>query len=331
MKIAVSSGHGTKIRGARGNPVPPNLDEVDEAIKLKDQIVKYLIAAGVDAVGYTDTVSTTQSENLDRIVDWHNAQGAHDYDVSVHFNAYQQCDKPMGTEVLYVTQDLLASYLSEAIADAGDFLDRGPKRRTDLAFLNNTEAKSVLLEICFCDSTIDSALYKQNQDAIARAIAAVLSGEEIAELPDHPPPLETAPPPGEVLFSTAGKVSYFGGPDDTGVSASEGLAFFYDYEEAPHLFLPQQPPGTTGLARRLNPGIFYIACRWDYDVTSKTMLANPSRQALVRAGDREFLAWPADWGPHEDTDRVADLSPALMEALDLQTDDDVEVIYPAPQ
>jgi hypothetical protein len=37
----------------------------------------------------------------------------------------------------------------------------------------------------------------------------------------------------------------------------------------------------------------------------------------------------ADWGPHEDTDRVADLSPALMEALDLTTDDEVEIIYPA--
>jgi hypothetical protein len=113
------------------------------------------------------------------------------------------------------------------------------------------------------------------------------------------------------------------------VSASEGLAFIYDYNDAPHLFLPQQPEGTTGLARRLNPGIFYVACRWPYDEYPKGMLANSSLQALVRAGDREFLAWPADWGPHEDTGRVADLSPGLMEALGLTTDDQVEVIYPA--
>jgi hypothetical protein len=62
-----------------------------------------------------------------------------------------------------------------------------------------------------------------------------------------------------------GKVSWFGGPDDTGVSPDEGLAFIYDVDDAPHLFLPQQPAGTTGLARRLDPARPYIACRWNYD------------------------------------------------------------------
>jgi hypothetical protein len=53
-------------------------------------------------------------------------------------------------------------------------------------------------------------------------------------------------------------------------------------------------------------------------------------QAIVRAANgREFHAWPADWGPHQDTGRVADLSPALMDALDITTDDEVEVLYPA--
>jgi hypothetical protein len=59
------------------------------------------------------------------------------------------------------------------------------------------------------------------------------------------------------------------------------------------------------------------------------MLADPSRQAVVRAKGKEFLAWPSDWGPHKDTNRVADLSPALMAALGLSTDDEAEVIYPA--
>lgn len=125
-----------------------------------------------------------------------------------------------------------------------------------------------------------------------------------------------------------GKCSWFGGPDDDGVDPAEGLAFFYDYEDAPHLFLPVQPSNTTGLARRLNPGVFYVACRWDYDETPKEMLSNPSIQALVRGPSNHFLAWPADWGPHEDTGRVADLSLALLEALGLETDDDVEVTYP---
>jgi hypothetical protein len=59
------------------------------------------------------------------------------------------------------------------------------------------------------------------------------------------------------------------------------------------------------------------------------MLAGGAR-ALVRsiATGRSALAFPADWGPAEHTGRVADLSPGLCEVLDLETDDEVEVIYP---
>lgn len=126
-----------------------------------------------------------------------------------------------------------------------------------------------------------------------------------------------------------GKCSWFGGPNDTGVSPSEGLAFIYELDDAPHLFLPEQPPGTTGLARRLNPDKYYIACRWDYDVTSKEDL--PGMKIIVRAPStgREFIAEPADWGPHEDTERVADLSPALLDDLGIETDDEVEIEFEA--
>jgi hypothetical protein len=52
--------------------------------------------------------------------------------------------------------------------------------------------------------------------------------------------------------------------------------------------------------------------------------------ALVRAvkTGRALTAYPADWGPHVDTGRVADISQGLMEALGIQTDDDVQVIFP---
>jgi N-acetylmuramoyl-L-alanine amidase len=130
-----------------------------------------------------------------------------------------------------------------------------------------------------------------------------------------------------------GKCSWFGGPNDTGVTASEDLAFWEDWDDvvddqAEELFLPQQPPGTSGLARRLNPENFYIACRWDYGVYPKTYLAG-KHKALIRAENgRQFLARPADWGPNENTGRICDLSPGLMNALGLTTDDTVIVIYP---
>jgi hypothetical protein len=126
-----------------------------------------------------------------------------------------------------------------------------------------------------------------------------------------------------------GPVSQFGGPEDMGVDADEGLAFLYEYDDAPRLFLDQQPEGTSGLARRLDPDQPYVACRWDYDITPKTMLADPHNHCVVYAPstDTAAIAWPADFGPHADTGRAADISPGLMELLGIETDDTVVVIY----
>ena len=124
-----------------------------------------------------------------------------------------------------------------------------------------------------------------------------------------------------------GKCSHFGGPDDMGVDPDEGLAFIYETTDAPWLFLPEQPPGTTGLARRLDPDVHYVACRWDYDETPKTMLPHMPVVVTAPSTGRTFVAHAADWGPHQNTGRVADLSPSLLAALELQTDDIVEVYY----
>jgi len=130
-----------------------------------------------------------------------------------------------------------------------------------------------------------------------------------------------------MTFRVSGAVSWFGGPDDEGVSPSEDLAFIYEVDDAPQLFLPYQPEGTSGLARRLNPYVHYIACRWNYDKISRTELLD--NRVLVRAKKTGIAlkAFPADWGPHENTGRIADLSPGLMEDLGIKTDDEVEVIY----
>src|SRR5262245_34874208 len=73
-RIAISSGHGKYIRGARGDPVPPQLDEVDEARKVVERVADFLRGAGVEVATFHDNTSTTQSQNLDTIVNWHNRQ-----------------------------------------------------------------------------------------------------------------------------------------------------------------------------------------------------------------------------------------------------------------
>jgi hypothetical protein len=128
----------------------------------------------------------------------------------------------------------------------------------------------------------------------------------------------------------AGKCSWFGGPGDDGVAPDEGLAFIHKIEHKPELFLPEQPPGTTGLARRLDPSKFYIAMRWDYDRFTKEYLRGTALAEVTnRRTGKSCFAHPADWGPHTRTDRVADLSPGVLEELGLRTDDEVEIRFPA--
>lgn len=319
MKVVISSGHGAKVPGCSGN----GLEEHDEAVRVVDQTAAYLRQAGVTVVTYEDKVSTTQDENLRRIVDFHNAQGSHDYDVFVHFNESEggNTTKPIGTECWYMTQDDLARAVASEIAMSSGLIDRGAKYSDGLYVLKHSVAPAILPEICFLNSSADVAAYKRYFDGICEGLAAAITGGK---------PVPVPPEPEGALFHTKGTCSWFGGPEDDGVSADEGLAFIYDVNEARHLFLVEQPEGTTGLARRLCPEVFYVACRFDYHETPKSLLADPIRRALVRAKGKQFLAWPADWGPHEDTGRVADLSPGLMAALGLETDDEVEIIYPAP-
>jgi len=309
--ICLSAGHSAKCPGAADI-----LDEFAENRRMVATVAAKLnVRAGGKCYSFVDMTSRDQNTNLNTIVDWHNSI-ARDLDVSIHFNCSDQhTANPLGTEVLYITQNDLAGRLSAAIAGGSGLIDRGPKPRNDLFFLNNTEMPAVLIEVCFVDSEADCDLYAEHFDSICEAIARILSnGQGNA----------TA-----ALLDITGKVSSFGGPLDTGVAPDEGLAFIDEISDQPALFLPAQPAGTTGLARRLDPAVDYVACRWDYERTPRDMLLR--EMAWVGyPGGRGYRAYPADWGPHVDTNRVADISPGLMERLGMVTDDTVRVIFPCP-
>jgi N-acetylmuramoyl-L-alanine amidase len=304
VSIVISSGHGLKVRGASGI-----LDEVDEARKVVPVVAENLRKFGHEVKTFNDDISTSQNENLHRIVDFHNAQ-SRDIDLSVHFNAYMPTDSGMGTEVLYLTQEDIARRVVDAISNSCGLINRGPKKRTDLFFLNNTDEPAILIETCFVDSKTDADLYRKYFDSICMAIARVGNKGRPQQ------------------YQWEGLVSYFGGPDDEGVSPSEGLAFIYEVEDQPSLFLDAQPPGTTGLARRLDPSTDYIAMRWDYEQCPREMLLD--KWALIHAPKtgKKAYARPSDWGPHIDTNRICDLSPNLMDTLGIETDDSVQISFP---
>lgn len=125
-----------------------------------------------------------------------------------------------------------------------------------------------------------------------------------------------------------GKMSTFGGPRDPLVRPREGLALIEESEIGLYpsgLIRTPQEAGFPGLAKRLNPDMFYIACRWEQHRTHRRFLQKAD--IIVEANGKSAKARAVDFGPGIMT-RVADLSPGLADFLDLKTDDEVVVRIP---
>ena len=189
-QVNISSGHSINCQGAIDI-----INEVTEAKKVVDRVYDIIKASGKACYKYHDT-SSSSSQNLVNIVNWHN--GFKDgVDVSIHFNAYTHTNKAMGTEVCHYSQSALAKEVSKNIANAGGFIDRGAKQRTGLYFLKHTNKPAILIEVCFVDSVADVNLYKANFERICQAIAKSLIGQISTSVPATPvnnTPVATAPP-----------------------------------------------------------------------------------------------------------------------------------------
>ena len=162
----------------------------------------------------------------------------------MHFNAYEQVDKPMGTEVLYLTQGALAASCRQAIAEAGELINRGAKKRTDLFVLNNTQRRHVS-----CWKSVSSTA-RPTPTSIARtsltivtAIADVLTDEEIdsRDVGDQTDERAAFHADRKVSVILAGLMIRVLALRRTGLSTTNSCS-------NQQLFLPYQPDGTTGLA-----------------------------------------------------------------------------------
>ena len=201
MRIAISSGHGLFVRGARGI-----IDEVDEARKVTDRVAAILQRAGVGVNAFHENSARTQSDNVGAIVRHHNSQ-TRDLDVSIHFNSTATGiieERAIGVEVLHFTGNqttrALAGRVAKAISDASGLLlrhrqDSGAVARNNLSFLSNTTAPAILIEVCFVVSRTDVRLYQQFFEEICHAIASAVSGRTIQpETPVVTPPEPPSPP-----------------------------------------------------------------------------------------------------------------------------------------
>jgi len=197
MRIAISSGHGLFVSGARGI-----IDEVIEARKVTDRVAAILRDNGVTVFPFHENNARTVSDNIGAIVRHHNSQ-TRDLDVSIHFNCTATGiieERAIGVEVLHHTSNqttrVLAGRVARAISDASGLLLRhqqssGAVARNNLSFLNNTRAPAILIEVCFVVSRTDVRLYQAYFEEICRAIASSISGQSI--IPPVPPVI--TPPP----------------------------------------------------------------------------------------------------------------------------------------
>lgn len=171
-KYNVHSGHNAIVPGAN-----KYLNEVTENRKVKNKVISYLKAAGHTVYDCTDDDGTTQSRNLGSIVEKCNAHTV-DLDIGIHLNA----GGGTGTEVLYYYDSSegkdMAAKVSEKVAAAFGWKDRGAKARSDLYVLNNTRAVAILVECCFVDSRADAA--KWDVDKCARAIVEGVTGKTVS-------------------------------------------------------------------------------------------------------------------------------------------------------
>lgn len=124
----------------------------------------------------------------------------------------------------------------------------------------------------------------------------------------------------------SGKCSFFGGSSDKGMDYAEGLAL-YEHKEAdlrPDLFYPQATDPNEGTSQRLKVQSLYIALRFNKEIDrhihqhSMWKVTNPKTGQWV-------VASLVDYGPHQSTGRIVDLSPAIGQLLRVETDQDVEV------
>ena len=123
----------------------------------------------------------------------------------------------------------------------------------------------------------------------------------------------------------SGTVSHFGGPRDTGVSATETGAITGEVLRA--LNAPLDPDAATLAARP--EAYYFVAMRFDYTNVGRDFWRAARLLVVAPATGRAVVVRPVDWGPNTRTGRIIDLSPQAVKDLGVDTDDVALVAFAA--
>ena len=170
MRIGINCGH--TVSGQSGCGAVGKIDESVETRNVGKALIRLFKSGGHTVVNCTNDCAASTSENLAKIVSLANAQPL-DLFVSIHFNA----GGGRGTEVYTYGGQRFGEAVSvcNKIAALG-FNNRGVKDGSGLYVIRRTNAKAMLIEVCFVD-TDDADKYKSvGYGKIAEAIYEAITG-----------------------------------------------------------------------------------------------------------------------------------------------------------
>ena len=171
MVVGINCGH---TKSGAGYGAVGLIKESEHTRLVGQALMDLLRSAGVTVVDCTIDQANTQNEYLAAAVALANRQDL-DWFISIHFNA-SGTHEGHGTEVFTYEgrqyQDALD--VCANLAELG-FTNRGVKSGSGLYVIRKTKAKSMLIEVCFCDNQGDVDLYQRiGVQGIANAIFKAL-------------------------------------------------------------------------------------------------------------------------------------------------------------
>lgn len=173
MKVGINCGHTISGPGFGAVGI---IGESENTRLVGYNLMDKLAVAGISVIDCTIDEAESQSAYLAEAVQKANADNL-DWFISIHFNA-SVSHEGNGVEVYTYEgrqyEDALA--VCENIAALG-FKNRGVKAGTGLYVIRKTKAKSMLIEVCFCDNEHDVSVYGANgPEKVAQAIFDGLIG-----------------------------------------------------------------------------------------------------------------------------------------------------------
>lgn len=172
MILTIHRGHNNYVTGAA-----KYLNEVAEANKVKNEVIRLLKAHGDIVYDCTDDAGKTQNANLSNIVKKCNKHKV-DLNLSIHLNA----GGGTGVECLIYPRSSSkdeATRICAKVSSALGIKNRGVKSSRMLYVLRKTSAPTVLVECCFVDSTTDRD--KWDAKKCAKAIVEGILNKTISD------------------------------------------------------------------------------------------------------------------------------------------------------